>query len=191
VDATAVVAIVSVVVTGAFSPYIGARVAASRFEEEKRRDREDELRSVMEAAGVTLTECMYAYGRLRADLPELTHAALEPYDAEMEQLWKNDDRLSVRLGSNAEEVHLYRAAIEEMGKARTTLREGLEDGFAKEVIDRMDDHHVQALDLQSRFYDAASGRIGPGERDFAWTARYRWLVAPKERRRVARGRKDE
>lgn len=163
VDATAVVAVVSVLVSGGLSPWLAGRIAARRFEAEKRRDREDELRAVLENAGVQLTETFTVVRPLFLRMSELGDGRIEPARRAMEQLWKNDDRLSVRLGSGAPEVQKYREAIEAVAKVMDTFEEGLVAGFNSTRIEQAQEAFRRANEIQPAFYDVASQRIGPGD----------------------------
>jgi hypothetical protein len=159
-----IVALASVVVTGALSPFIAARMAQRALAHQTRVSREDELRSVLENAGVKLTEALFALDGVRSKMPALDRSELAPFSSDREQLWKNDDRLAVRLGSSAPEVDHYRRAIEELSKAATILEEVADgQGFDTEGFKQLKVARQAALEAQYAFYDASSRRIGPGD----------------------------
>jgi hypothetical protein len=106
-----IVALASVLVTGIATPFITSLTARRQLALQSRRDREDELRNVLEQAGIRLTEAMFAVNKARARPSEFQESDLRLLTQHLEQLWKNDDRLPVRLGSRASEVQHYRRAI--------------------------------------------------------------------------------
>ena len=165
-----IVALVSVVVTGLAAPWIGSHMARKQAELQTRHAREDELRAVLENAGVKLTEAAATVGKTSQDLRALDEGEVALLGAEIEQLWKNDDRVRVRLGGNSPEARHYRRAITEGISAAHTV-------FLKAVTSGIDDDpgfeagfealrkaQEIALNEQEAFYQAASHRIGPGAR---------------------------
>lgn len=77
---------------------------------------------MLENAGVKVTEAIAVLDGVRRRLSELDHGMLVPLNAEMEQLWRNEDRIAVRLGRGASETQHYRRAIDRIDEALS--REG-------------------------------------------------------------------
>jgi hypothetical protein len=157
-----IVALVSVVVTGVVGPFIGAHWAIRRLQAETRRDRENELRDVFENAAIKLTEAIRALDDARDQIADIDYARLATLAAELAQLWVNEDRIAVRLGSEASETRLYRQASEHVGEAVTLLS----DVAAGEAIDAerlraLGDARRKAMETQRTFFDATSKRIAP------------------------------
>jgi hypothetical protein len=159
----ALVSVVSAAVTALTAPWLGARAADRRFELETRRNREDELRAVLEHGGVKLSETIFLLDQIRADLSALNDARLAPLFEEMKQLWLNEDRINVRLGRDAPEAQHYRRAQEAIAQAHTVMSDGLIEGFSERDFKAITAARAAAYQAQREFFDAASSRIGPGE----------------------------
>lgn len=161
-----IIALVSIIVGGLTA--IAGQVVAARTAERQivlgsRRDREDELRAVLEHAGVKMTEAIVVLDALRLHLSDLDADKLAPMNEEMRQLWLNEDRISVRLGRAAPETQHYRRAIDRIDEVLITCADGLTDGFSTKDFEGINSARNAAYQAQRQFYDAASERIGPGE----------------------------
>jgi hypothetical protein len=154
-----VIALVSVVMTGGVTPFVANRMERARAELQIRRAREDELRSVLEHAGVKLTESVIAFGDWNK-VATLTQQEFTAMHADMGQLVKNFDRLAVRLGSGALEVRLYKQAYDDgivkayEALSRKAAGQPPAPGQVRMALEA-------AGDAQEQFYDAASVRVGP------------------------------
>jgi hypothetical protein len=160
-----VVALASIVVTGIATPVITSLTARRQLALQTRRDREDELRNVLEQAGIRLTEALFDLDKARLKVRNFDESELRSLKVHFEQLWKNDDRLSVRLGSHAPEVEHYRRAIVEGFSAAYTV---LSFAVGEPSVDSTDltglgEARDTLFHSQREFFDAASRRIGPGE----------------------------
>lgn len=156
-------ALASVLMTGFVAPYLAGRIALNTVELETRRNREDELRLVMEHAAVKLTETIALLDHIRSNLGTLRSDDLEPLQESLNQLWLNEDRMAVRLGRNASEVKHYRESLSHVGTAHTLLHSGLGNGFAEPDFRELLGERMAAFEDQGAFFDAASARVGPGD----------------------------
>jgi hypothetical protein len=161
VSGAEIVALSSVVTTGLVA-LVTQRLGRSREELQTRRAREDELRAVLEHAGVKLSQSIFLLDEARNKLGRLGPDDLDALAEDLQQLWLNHDRLAVRLGSNAREVQLYHRAITEgVGPAHSIVSEAAHDTLDGDGRDALMAARNIAIDVQPRFYDAASARVGP------------------------------
>lgn len=148
--------------TGFVAPYLAGRSASRTVTLETRRDREDELRVVMDNAAIQLTEAIALLDQIRSRLSALSPGDLTPLQNTLTQLWLNEDRMAVRLGRDATEVRHYRQSISHIATAHTLLNEGLEYGPGDGVSTKLVKERSAAYAAQGEFFNAASGRVGPG-----------------------------
>lgn len=128
---------------------------------------------MLENAGVKLTEAIAVLDEVRRRLSTLDSDQLGLPHAEMEQLWKNEDRIAVRLGRRAPETHCYRRSIDRIDEALITCGDGLAEGFSERDFEGITAARNAAYQAQRQFYDAASRRVGPGETE---TKAGRWRI---------------
>jgi hypothetical protein len=130
--------------------------------EAEKHARENELLTVLEHAGIRLSESIRVVDRLRSGLLDLDHGQLAPLGVELEQLWANEDRISVRLGINAPGSERYRAASEHLGRAHFILSE-IAAGAAVDTARRgaLELARDTAMQEQRAFFELSSKRVGP------------------------------
>lgn len=128
---------------------------------------------MLENAGVKLTEAITVLDGVRRRLSTLDYDQLGLLHAEVGQLWKNEDRIVVRLGRRAPETQCYRRSIDRIDEALITCGDGLAEGFSERDFEGITAARNAAYQAQRQFYDAASRRVGPGETE---TKVGRWRI---------------
>jgi hypothetical protein len=142
-------------------------VAGKQFRRESRRARQDELRDVLDKAGLalqqaatTLDSVVQRTSDTSIDLEPLRPAMTTEVTEARKQAELEHVRLAVRLGYTADETEHYTLALRELANARAVLdptRGHRGDTVRAETPDRRGALRQQ----QALFYKASSDRIGP------------------------------
>jgi ADP-ribosylglycohydrolase len=127
-----------------------------------RRERENELRTVLAQAAVRLTETISVLDDLRIRMSELQAHDVEPLDKELEQLWKNQALIAVSLGGDADEVKHYSNAVAAVTDARNRFHAFMREGADQSEFDAIRQAIKTAFECEQAFTNASARRIGPG-----------------------------
>jgi hypothetical protein len=133
---------------------------------EQRRQREDELRGVLECAAVRYTEALETLDRIgeikRIPAVDERDAFLAALREHLSQLTQIRDRLAIRLGNDAPLVNLFQDCVNIIQNSEEIVdRVVPEQPMDPQDFADLHTFHREGLDARSEFYDGASQRIGP------------------------------
>lgn len=158
----ALAGIIATAVVGIVGPAIAAWVALISRRGEIRAEREHELRAVIDAAAVRLTEAILRLDDARDHAMAAPNPMLESMHADASQLWLNEDRLGVRLGTAAPESVHYSSAVSAWMRAYTELSTASRGGGAVGAdLRAVKNDRNAAFDAGQRYKDAAAARLSP------------------------------
>jgi len=177
------VALVSVITSGVVAvavPLVTARLQRSQRSDDRRAERFDELRSVVDAASVALAHAESALRALEAAIErESRDASTEAAAAQTDvAIGVGEDairgveeashRAAVRLGWTTEPCQLYGAALKDLGVEFVTLVDVRDGGPSAddleawaEVVHSLQEIHARYTEHRVAFYAAASQLVGP------------------------------
>jgi len=178
------VALVSVITSGAVAvgvPLVTARLQRSQRRDDRRAERLDELRAVVDAASIALARAESALEELETAVEKEAAQASSEIDVArtdgavstarrmIRDVGEASHRIAARLGWVTEPCHLYGAALKEL-KAELVMLIDVRDGGPSaddlevwaEVVQSLNEVRAQYIVQRIAFYGSVSELVGPG-----------------------------